>query len=84
MRRDRVPTIAVQATIGTGETLAAMHARVRGAIEAIELPIGYGFARQLPVAFLVVVPTSIVPFRRLRQPPSVWLLVQPRSGGSNF
>ncbi|MGQ7845169.1 efflux RND transporter permease subunit [Granulosicoccus sp. 3-233] len=90
-RRDRVPTITVQAAIGSDETAAAMHARVREQIEAIELPIGYSFewggefensteaqtslAGQLPVAFLIMVMTSIVLFRKLRQPLIIWLLV---------
>ncbi|PID59737.1 MAG: MFS transporter [Gammaproteobacteria bacterium] len=90
-RRDRVPTITVQAAIGSDETPATMHARVRKAIEAIELPHGYklewggeyedstkaqtSLARQLPVAFIIMVLISIVLFRKLRQPLIVWLLV---------
>lgn len=90
-RRDRVPTITVQAAIGSDATAAAMHARVREQIEAIKLPIGYrlewggefensteaqtSLAGQLPVAFIIMVLISIVLFRKLRQPLIIWLLV---------
>ncbi|MEO1239231.1 MAG: efflux RND transporter permease subunit [Pseudomonadota bacterium] len=41
MRRDRLPTITVGASIPTERTAAEVHAQVRAVVEAIALPPGY-------------------------------------------
>lgn len=90
-RRDRVPTITVQAGIPADATAASIHAEIRSAVEAIPLPIGYrmewggefensseanaSLGRQLPVSLLVMVLISVVLFNALRQPAIIWLLV---------
>ncbi|WP_306151986.1 efflux RND transporter permease subunit [Roseovarius sp. MMSF_3281] len=91
MRRDRVPTITVQAGIPADMTAAQVHAEIRDAVEAIELPRGYTFewggeyenarnaneslAGQLPVSILIMVLISVLLFNALRQPLIIWLLV---------
>jgi len=91
MRRDRVPTITVQADIPADKTAAQVHAQIRGAVEAIALPPGYAFAwggeyensrnaneslaQQLPASVLVMVLISVLLFNALRQPLIIWLLV---------
>ena len=90
-RRDRLPTITVQADIPSDLTAATVHAEIRSAVEAIALPIGYrmewggefensananaSLAQQLPLSLLVMVLISIVLFNALRQPLIIWLLV---------
>ncbi|MFZ5963707.1 efflux RND transporter permease subunit [Thalassococcus sp. BH17M4-6] len=90
-RRDRLPTITVEADIPADVTAAEVHSAIRAAVEAIELPVGYGFAwggefensteaqsslgQQLPLSFLVMVLISIFLFGTLRQPLVIWLLV---------
>jgi multidrug efflux pump subunit AcrB len=90
-RRDRVPTITVQADIPPDVTAATVHAELRGAVEAIELPIAYRFewggefensseaqaslGQQLPISLIVMVLISILLFGTLRQPIVIWLLV---------
>ena len=91
MRRDRVPTITVEADIPADMTAAQVHAEIRDAVEAIDLPPGYAFAwggefenaqnaneslvQQLPVSLLVMVLISVLLFNALRQPLIIWLLV---------
>ncbi len=90
-RRNRVPTITVGADIPPGMTAATVHAEVRDAIEAMEIPVGYqmiwggefensaeaqsSLGQQLPLSFLVMVLISIFLFAALRQPLVIWLLV---------
>lgn len=90
-RRDRVPTITVQADIPPDVTAATVHAEIRSAVEAMELPIGYRFAwggefensseaqeslgRQLPISLIVMVLISILLFGALKQAIVIWLLV---------
>ncbi|MEM9707188.1 MAG: efflux RND transporter permease subunit [Pseudomonadota bacterium] len=91
LRRDRLPTITVQADIPPEFTAATVHAEVRAAVEAIELPLGYSMewggefensananeslGRQLPVSLLIMVLISVVLFNAIRQPIIIWLLV---------
>jgi len=90
-RRNRVPTITVQAGVAPGVNAAAVFAEIRGSVEAIELPEGYtlewggeyessteaqaSLNSRLPVSLLVMVLISILLFGTLRQPLVVWLLV---------
>ncbi len=90
-RRDRVRTVTVQANTVGNETAAAALARVRPAIEAIELPPGYKLewggeyeatneaqtklGAQLPLGFLIMLLISIVLFGKIRQPLIIWLMV---------
>ena len=90
-RRDRVLTITVGADIIDGVTAATAFGEVRGAVEAMELPLGYklewggdyessseaqaALGTQLPVSFLIMVLISILLFNALRQPLIIWLLV---------
>ncbi len=90
-RRDRLPTITVQADIPSELTAATVHSEIREAVEAMSLPIGYrmewggefensananaSLAQQLPLSLLVMVLISIILFNALRQPLIIWLLV---------
>lgn len=90
-RRDRAPTLTVQADTVDGVTPATALAQVRDRIEAIPLPVGYhlewggefeestdaqmSLARQLPIGFLLMILISILLFGRLRQPFVIWMLV---------
>ncbi len=90
-RRDRVLTITVGADIPADMTAAQVHSEVRGAIEAMELPLGYRLAwggefedsgdaqaslgRQLPLSLLIMVLISVLLFNAVRQPIIIWLLV---------
>ena len=91
MRRDRLPTITVGASIPPEKTAAEVHAQVRAAVEAIPLPPGYrmewggefensananaSLGAQLPVTILIMVLISVLLFNALRQPLIIWLLV---------
>lgn len=91
MRRDRLPTITVGASIPPEKTAADVHAQIRAAIEEIELPVGYRMAwggefensananaslgAQLPVTILIMVLISVLLFNAIRQPLIIWLLV---------
>ncbi|MGP6088598.1 efflux RND transporter permease subunit [Antarctobacter jejuensis] len=91
MRRDRLPTITVQADIPPEQTAAAVHSEIRSAIEALPLPVGYkmewggefensananaSLGKQLPLSLIVMVLISVVLFNALRQPLIIWLLV---------
>ncbi len=90
-RRDRQLTITIGADIKDGMTAAGVHGEIRGAIEAMELPIGYkmewggefesssdaqaALGTQLPMSFLIMVLISILLFNAIRQPLVIWLLV---------
>ncbi|MFW8591089.1 efflux RND transporter permease subunit [Glaciecola sp. 2405UD65-10] len=90
-RRDRVRTITVSAEPGFDETAGAAFARVKAAMESIELPQGYSLeyggeyesandaqealGKGLPLGFLVMFLISVVLFGRVRQPLIVWLVV---------
>ncbi|MEJ6393562.1 efflux RND transporter permease subunit [Gymnodinialimonas sp. 2305UL16-5] len=91
MRRDRLPTITVGASIPPERTAAEVHAEVRAAVEAIRLPVGYrmewggefensnnaneSLGAQLPVTALIMVLISVLLFNAVRQPLIIWLLV---------
>ena len=90
-RRNRLPTLTVEADIPPGRTAAGVHAEIRASVEDMPLPLGYrmtwggefessgdaqsGLARQLPLSFIAMVLISIFLFNALRQPLIVWLLV---------
>lgn len=90
-RRDRVSTITVGASIPSDMTAAQVHAEVRAAVEAIEIPAGYrmewggefessadanaSLGSQLPVTILIMVLITVLLFNALRQPLIIWLLV---------
>ncbi|MHA6326366.1 efflux RND transporter permease subunit [Roseivivax sp. CAU 1753] len=90
-RRDRVPTITVEAGVPAGVNASAVFTELRGPIEAMALPEGYALewggeyesstdaqaslGGQLPVSLLIMVLISILLFGKLRQPLIVWLLV---------
>ncbi|MEO0862540.1 MAG: efflux RND transporter permease subunit [Pseudomonadota bacterium] len=91
MRRDRLPTITVGASIPPEKTAAEVHDQVRLAVEGIQLPPGYrmewggefensananaSLGAQLPVTILIMVLISVLLFNALRQPIIIWLLV---------
>jgi len=89
-RRDRKRTITVYADPETG-LASQLFARVRGPVEALELPIGYtlewggeyedsgkandALASTIPVFVLAMILVTIVLFNSLRQPLIIWLCV---------
>ncbi|GGF77530.1 Multidrug efflux pump subunit AcrB [Mameliella alba] len=91
VRRDRVPTISVQAGVPAGVNASSVFAQVRGAVEAIELPEGYilewggeyessteaqsSLGKQLPLSLIIMVLISVLLFGTIRQPVIIWLLV---------
>jgi multidrug efflux pump subunit AcrB len=90
-RRDRSPTITVQANAAQGVTPADALATVRDRIEAMDLPVGYqmewggeyensteaqaSLGQQLPLSLIVMVVISVLLFGKVRQPLVIWLLV---------
>lgn len=90
-RRDRVPTIAVQAGVPAGVNASAVFNEIRAGIESIELPEGYtlewggeyessteaqaALGKQLPLSLIIMVLISVLLFGQLRQPVVIWLLV---------
>ena len=90
-RRNRVPTITVEAGVPAGVNANAVFMQVRGPVEEMELPEGYTLewggeyessteaqetlGKQLPISLLTMVLISILLFGTLRQPLIVWLLV---------
>jgi len=90
-RRNRVPTLTVQADLPQGTTAAAELALIRPSVEDIPLPEGYAMqwggeyessrdaqaslGTKLPLSFLSMVLISILLFGALRQPLIIWLLV---------
>ena len=91
VRRDRVPTIGVEADIPSGRTAAQVQAEIWDTIETMPLPFGYSMewggeyesqqqanealAAALPPSFLTMVLISVLLFMQLRQPTIIWLLV---------
>ncbi len=90
-RRNRVPTLTIEADIPSGFTAAQVQAEIQAAIEAVALPVGYemewggeyessgeaqaALGAQIPVSVLIMVLISILLFNALRQPLIIWLLV---------
>jgi multidrug efflux pump subunit AcrB len=90
-RRNRVPTITVEAGLPAGVNASMVFSDIRGDIESMKLPEGYtmewggehessteaqeSLGGQLPLSLIVMVVISIVLFGHLRQPLIVWLLV---------
>ncbi|SDR37567.1 efflux RND transporter permease subunit [Pseudovibrio sp. Tun.PSC04-5.I4] len=90
-RRDRVKTISVMGASAPDELASVAHARIRGAIEAVELPNGYvlewggeyenskdaneSLGGKVPVTFLVMIIISILLFSKVREPLIIWLIV---------
>ncbi|MHA7876679.1 efflux RND transporter permease subunit [Roseivivax sp.] len=90
-RRNRVPTITVEAGVPAGVNASAVFTEIRPEIEAMELPDGYAMewggefessseaqeslGQQLPLSLIIMVVISILLFGRLRQPLIIWLLV---------
>ena len=91
LRRDRQPTISVQAFTLPGVLADAAFRDVRAAVEAIDLPPGYRFAwggefesaskaqaslgRQMPLAFGTMLLITVLLFGKLRQTAVIWTLV---------
>jgi len=89
-RRDRKRTMTVYADPNTG-LASQLFARVRGPVEALQLPIGYelewggeyedsgkandALASNIPVFVLAMILVTIVLFNSLRQPLIIWLCV---------
>ena len=90
-RRNRVPTLTIEADIPPNLTAAQVQAEIQAAVEAVELPVGYkmewggeyensrmaqeALGAQIPVSVLIMVLISILLFNALRQPLIIWLLV---------
>lgn len=91
IRRDRVPTLGVEADIPADRTASEVHAEIRTAIEQLELPFGYtmewggefesqqdaneALGAALPPSMILMVLISVLLFMQLRQPAIIWLLV---------
>jgi multidrug efflux pump subunit AcrB len=90
-RRDRLPTLSVQAYAIPGVMAPTAFAGVRDAIEAIPLPPGYSMAwggehesagdaqeslaRQMPLAFGTMLLITVLLFGKLRQTAVIWTVV---------
>ena len=90
-RQDRVWTIKAQSDPYPDELAADLFGRIRGPIEAIELPPGYSLewdgeygssaeanenlATTIPLGLLAMVLVVVVLFNALRQPLVIWLVV---------
>ena len=90
-RRNRVPTITVQANVIDGLTPPTVFAEVRSLIEAIEVPSGYrlewggefesageaqaSLGRQMPLAFGTMLLITLLLFGKLRQTAVIWTIV---------
>ena len=90
-RRNRVPTLSVQANVIDGVTPPTAFVEVRGAIEAIDLPPGYtmewggefesagdaqaSLGRQMPLSFGVMLLITILLFGSLRHAAVIWTIV---------
>ena len=91
LRRDRLPTISVQAFTVPGVLADAAFRAVRADLEAIPLPPGYSFAwggefesastaqaslgRQMPLAFGTMFVITLLLFGALRQTAVIWTVV---------
>ncbi len=90
-RRNRVPTITVQANVIDGLTPPTVFAEIRPLIEAIDLPAGYrlewggefesageaqaSLGRQMPLAFGTMLLITVLLFGKLRQTAVIWTIV---------
>lgn len=90
-RRNRVPTLTLEADIPAGVTAAQVQAEIQEAVEAVVLPVGYkmewggeyessrtaqqALGAQIPISVLIMVLISVLLFNALRQPLIIWLLV---------
>ena len=90
-RRDREPTITVQANVIEGLTPPTVFPSVRPLVEAIELPPGYALewggefesageaqaslGRQMPLSFGVMLLVTLLLFGTLRQTAVIWTIV---------
>ena len=99
-RRDRVPTISVQAFTVPDVLPPQAFSEVRGAIEAMDLPPGYrmewggefesastaqaSLGRQMPLAFGTMLLITILLFGKLRQTAVIWTVVPMAVTGVGF
>jgi multidrug efflux pump subunit AcrB len=99
-RRNRVPTISVQAFTVPGVLAPEAFAEVRGAIEAMDLPAGYNLewggefessataqenlGQQLPLAFGAMFLITVLLFGKLRQTFVIWTVVPMALTGVGF
>ncbi len=90
-RRNRVPTISVQAGVPAGVNADAVFREIRGTVEQMPVPEGYAMewggeyesstdaqeslGSRLPLSLLAMVLISVLLFGKLRQPLIIWLLV---------
>lgn len=90
-RRNRVPTITVQANVVDGLTPPTVFSEIRPLIEAIDLPAGYhlewggefesageaqaSLGRQMPLAFGTMLLITVLLFGKLRQTAVIWTIV---------
>ena len=90
-RRDRLPTLSVQAFTRPGVMPPTAFAQVRDAVEAIALPPGYRLAwggehesageaqeslgKQMPLAFGTMLLITVLLFGKLRQTAVIWTVV---------
>ncbi|MEM8553030.1 MAG: efflux RND transporter permease subunit, partial [Pseudomonadota bacterium] len=90
-RRDRVPTVTVEANVIEGLTPPTVFAEIRPAVEEIPLPEGYSLTwggefesageaqaslgRQMPLSFGVMLLITILLFGKLRQTAVIWTIV---------
>ncbi|MCF2870848.1 efflux RND transporter permease subunit [Octadecabacter sp. G9-8] len=90
-RRNRVPTITVQANVIDGLTPPTVFGEIRPLIEAIDLPVGYrlewggefesageaqaSLGRQMPLAFGTMLLITVLLFGKLRQTAVIWTIV---------
>ena len=95
--RNRIQT-NIASTNPTGELATPMFNRTRPRVEAIPLPAGYslswggeyddsrnaqaGLGRALAGGFVLMIPTSILLFGKIRQPLIIWLTVPLASIGA--
>ncbi len=91
LRENRVLTIKAQSDPYPGELASDLLGRIRGPIEAIELPVGYSLtwdgeygssaeanenlATTIPMGLLAMVLVVVLLFNALRQPLVIWLVV---------
>jgi multidrug efflux pump subunit AcrB len=90
-RRNRVPTLTIEADIPHSFTAAQVQAEIQQAVDSFALPVGYrmewggeyensakaqqALGAQIPVSVLIMVLISVLLFNALRQPLIIWLLV---------
>jgi len=90
-RRNRVPTLTVQANVVEGLTPPTVFARIREPVEAIHLPPGYSLSwggefesagdaqrslgKQMPMSFGIMLLITILLFGKVRQTAVIWTIV---------